>query len=92
VVFVSAGKIVSTRNPSDHKQLRNVIGRAMTWPGADALDFLAVCVPRSVHYLELCKSFRDAEGVTRARIALLNVDRHTGQVYGLPSLTDLIKS
>ena len=83
VVFVSAGRVASSRSSAEHKQLRAVIGRALTWEHADAHDLLAVCVPRSLRYLRLASIFRETEGVTRARLGILTVDRQTGQVHGL---------
>lgn len=88
VVFASAGRVASSRSPAEHKQLRGAIGRALTWEGADALDLLAVCVPRSSQYLRLSMTFREAEGLKRARLIILTVDRHSGEVHGLPEFTE----
>jgi hypothetical protein len=82
VVFVSAGLLTSSRSPAEHHKFWQVIGRACTWPHADASDLLAVAVPRSERYRKLASEYRRAEGLARARIAVLTVDR-ASQVDGL---------
>jgi hypothetical protein len=78
-VFISAGSLVAEpRNPLEDNQLSKVLGRIVKWKGARPDDFLAVCLPRSERFRKLAADSRTAEGVKRARILILHVDRGDG--------------
>jgi hypothetical protein len=81
VAHVSRGALDATRSPAEHKLLRGALGRAVTCESAEANDLLAAVVPRSKRYRELAERWRVAEGVTRARVLILTVDR-AGSVNG----------
>lgn len=83
IAHVSRGLIKSTRSPAEHKLLRSAIARAVTCDIAETYDIIAAAVPRSKRFRELAVRWRGAEGVARANVLILTVDR-AGTVDGLP--------
>lgn len=80
---MSAGLLADSRSPAEHKLLRAAIGRAITFELAEPTDVMAAVVPRSRRMRELAVRWRAAQGVSRAGILILTVDR-AGMVDGLP--------
>jgi hypothetical protein len=83
VAQVSRGHLEATRSPAEHKLLRGAIARAITLESAERDDLLAAVVPRSKRFRELARRWRAAEGVLRAGLLILTVDR-AGLVDGFP--------
>ena len=83
LAWVTRGQLKSTRSPAEHKLLRGALGRAVTCEFAERADVLAAVVPRSRRFRELAVRWRGAEGVVRAGVLILTVDR-AGAVDGFP--------
>ena len=83
IVICSAGLLVETRSPAEHKWLRGSIGRAVTYENARQTDVLAVAAPRSDRFRDLAKQWRGTDGMLRTGCLILLVDR-AGTVDGFP--------
>ena len=81
VAHVSRGTLKPTRSSGEHKVLRGVIGRALTFEHYLPNDVIAAVVPRSERYRVLADRWRARPALIRAGLLILTVDR-TGQVYG----------
>lgn len=83
VAHVSAGLLEPTRSPAEHKLLRGALARALTFEGSLPGDCPAAVVPRSSRFRKLAARWRATDGVRRAGIHILCVDR-AGTVEGWP--------
>lgn len=82
LVHASRGSLHETRSSGEHKVLRGVIGRALTFERYEPTDIPAVAVPRSASFHRLASAWRRCPLVQRAGIQILTVDR-AGNVSGL---------
>src|SRR5690348_9610107 len=82
VAHVSRGTLEPSRSSAEHKALRSVIGRALTFEHYQPNDILAAVVPRSRRYRALAARWRQIPPIVRAGLLILTVDR-TGRVHGL---------
>jgi len=82
LVHATRGSLHETRSSGEHKVLRAVIGRALTFEGYRPTDIPAVAIPRSGRFHRLASSWRDSLLVQRATLQILTVDR-AGNVNGL---------
>lgn len=86
IVHCTAGNIGNTRSPAEHHDLHRAMGRSIGWPRAKPGDVFAVCTPRSERFRKLTAERREVEGVTRAGLRFLHVDRGGGLIgLGEPS-------
>jgi hypothetical protein len=84
IAHVSRGLLADSRSPAEHKLLRGVLGRAITFEHTEPRDVQVVAVPRSKRFRLLAARWRGAVGVARAGVHILTVDR-AGTVDGLPA-------
>jgi len=82
VAHVSRGTLKSSRSSAEHKALRAVIGRALTFEHYLPNDIIAAVVPRSPRYRALATRWRQLLPIARTGLLILTVDR-TGRVHGL---------
>jgi hypothetical protein len=82
VAHVSRGTLKSSRSSAEHKALRSVIGRALTFEHYQPNDIMAAVVPRSLRYRALAARWRQSLPIVRTGLLILTVDR-TGRVHGL---------
>ena len=83
VAQVSRGVVGETRSPAEHRMLRAVIGRAVTFEHYEASDWGAAVVPRNSRFRLLAARWRRAPLMERAGLLILTVDR-VGMVDGFP--------
>ena len=82
VAHVSRGTLKPSRSSAEHKALRSVIGRALTFEHYQPNDIIAAVVPRSSRYRALAARWSKNLPIVRLGLLILTVDR-TGQVHGL---------
>jgi len=82
VAHVSRGTLKPSRSSAEHRALRAVIGRALTFEHYRPNDIMAAVVPRSPRYRALASRWCQSPAIARTGLLLLTVDR-TGHVYGL---------
>jgi hypothetical protein len=82
VAHVSRGTLKSSRSSAEHKALRAVIGRALTFEHYQPTDIMAAVVPRSPRYRALAARWRQIPPIVRTGLLILTVDR-SGRVHGL---------
>jgi hypothetical protein len=82
VAHVSRGTLKPSRSSAEHKALRAVIGRALTFEHYLPNDIMAAVVPRSPRYRALAARWRQILPIARTGLLILTVDR-TGRVHGL---------
>ena len=83
VAQVSRGVVGETRSPAEHRMLRAVIGRAVTFEHYEPSDWGAAVVPRNSRFRLLAARWRRAPLMERAGLLILTVDR-AGMVDGFP--------
>ena len=84
VAQVSRGVLGETRSPAEHRMLRAVIGRAVTFEQYEPGDWAAVVVPRNARFRQLAARWRRTERMERSGVLILTVDR-IGAVDGFPA-------
>ncbi len=82
LVHATRGSLRETRSSGEHKVLRAVIGRALTFEGYQPTDIPAVAVPRSARFHKLASAWRESPLMQRSGLQILTVDR-AGNVSGL---------
>jgi hypothetical protein len=83
VAQVSRGVVGETRSPAEHRMLRAVIGRAVTFEHYEPSDWGAAVVPRNARFRQLAARWRRTQLMERSGLLILTVDR-VGMVDGLP--------
>jgi len=83
VAQVSRGVVGETRSSAEHKMLRGVIGRAVTFEHYEPGDWGAAVVPRSARFRQLASRWRRTPLMERSGLLILTVDR-AGTVDGFP--------
>jgi len=83
VAQVSRGVVGETRSPAEHKMLRAVIGRAVTFEHYEPSDWGAAVVPRNARFRQLAARWRRTQAMERSGLLILTVDR-VGMVDGFP--------
>ena len=83
VAQVSRGVLGETRSPAEHRMLRAVIGRAVTFEQYEPGDWAAAVVPRNTRFRQLAARWRRTERMERSGLLILTVDR-VGVVDGFP--------
>jgi len=83
VAQVSRGVVGETRSPAEHKMLRAVIGRAVTFEPYEPSDWGAAVVPRNARFRQLAARWRRTQPMERSGLLILTVDR-VGTVDGFP--------
>jgi hypothetical protein len=83
VAQVSRGVVGETRSPAEHRMLRSVIGRAVTFEHYEPSDWGAAVVPRNARFRQLAARWRRTQLMERSGLLILTVDR-VGMVDGLP--------
>ena len=83
VAQVSRGVVGETRSPAEHKMLRAVIGRAVTFEHYEPSDWGAAVVPRNARFRQLAARWRRTQPMERSGLLILTVDR-VGMVDGFP--------
>lgn len=84
VAQVSRGVVGETRSPAEHRMLRGVIGRAVTFEHYEPTDWGAAVVPRNARFRQLASRWRRTQAMERSGLLILTVDR-VGMVDGFPS-------
>ena len=84
VAQVSRGVVGETRSSAEHKMLRGVIGRAVTFEHYEPSDWGAAVVPRNARFRQLAARWRHTQPMERTGLLILTVDR-AGTVDGFPS-------
>jgi len=84
VAQVSRGVVGETRSSAEHKMLRGVIGRAVTFEHYEPSDWGAAVVPRNARFRQLAARWRRTEPMERSGLLILTVDR-VGTVDGFPA-------
>jgi hypothetical protein len=83
VAQVSRGVVGETRSSAEHKMLRGVIGRAVTFEHYEPSDWGAAVVPRNARFRQLASRWRRTQAMERSGLLILTVDR-VGTVDGFP--------
>ena len=83
VAQVSRGVVGETRSPAEHRMLRAVIGRAVTFEHYEPGDWGAAVVPRNARFRQLASRWRRTQPMERSGLLILTVDR-SGEVDGVP--------
>jgi hypothetical protein len=83
VAQVSRGVVGETRSPAEHRMLRGVIGRAVTFEHYEPSDWGAAVVPRNARFRQLAARWRHTPPMERTGLLILTVDR-VGTVDGFP--------
>ena len=83
VAQVSRGVVGETRSPAEHRMLRGVIGRAVTFEHYEPNDWGAAVVPRNARFRQLAARWRRTVPMERSGLLILTVDR-VGMVDGFP--------
>jgi len=83
VAQVSRGVVGETRSSAEHKMLRGVIGRAVTFEHYEPSDWGAAVVPRNARFRQLASRWRRTQLMERSGLLILTVDR-AGMVDGFP--------
>lgn len=84
VAQVSRGVVGETRSSAEHKMLRGVIGRAITFEHYEPSDWGAAVVPRNARFRQLAARWRRTQLMERSGLLILTVDR-IGLVDGFPA-------